>query len=310
MDYQNLVVKSFQIAWKHKWLWIFGFFAGAGISAPNFGGGGSLNWSEQPPERVSAQVSELGHQYWPLLLGLALILFFVLILFTIAGIFAHAALIRGAAAINEDRETSFSLSLKEGSHYFGRLLGLGLLLFVVVVMPILGFFGTTIWAFLNGYNILGVLFGLMSALFVLALLPLGVLLALLFHFSTRAIVLLDHRILESLGSAWALVRANFGTSLILWLVSLLLTMGFAASAFFIMLILGVPLVIFGILSFANGYTLATIGIFAFLVIAALAVLAIFTSGFRALVSTYWTLAFLRLTAGAKAKETPEVSAKT
>ncbi len=294
MNYQEIVVKSLKIAWGNKWLWVFGLFASGGFSVP--GPGGSFNWRERPPANLQERANELLVQYWGLLIVLLALIFLAIVVFTVLSVVANGALIRAAADIDDERETSFSLSLKAGAHYFFRLFGLSLLLMLVVGLPVLIIFGTTLWAFIAGQTALAVLLGILSLLTVLVLLPLSILLSVLVLFGSRAIVLEDRRIFDAIKSAWRLIMGNLGTAFLVWLISILLSVAFGILAFVALLLLAIPLVVAGVIVFMGELTLGGVGVFAFLALSVLAVLLFFISGFRAFQSTYWTLAFKRLTA--------------
>ena len=302
MDYQEIVVKSLKIAWGNKWLWVFGLFAGGGFSAPN--PGTSFNWGEEPPAELQARLTDWLHQYWGLMIGLLVLVFLVIVFFAVLSVIANGALIRAAADIEDEREASFSLGLKAGTHYFFRLFGLSLLLVVAVGLPLMFIFGMTIWAFIAGQTALAVLFGILSLLAGLALIPLSILLSVLFLFSSRAIVLEDRRIFDAVRSAWRLTKENLGTAFLVWLISILLTIVYGAIAVVALLILAIPLIIAGIFVFIGEPTLAGVGVFAFLAFSVVAVLVIFTSGFRAFQSTYWTLAFKRLAVDSREGQGP------
>ncbi len=294
MDYQEVVVKSLKIAWGNKWLWIFGLFASGGFATPN--PGTSFNWRESAPTDLQGRVNDWVFQYWELMIGFLILVLFVIGVLTILSVIANGALIRAAADLEDERETSFSLSLKAGAHYFFRLFGLSLLLMLAVGLPLLVVFGVTLWAFITGQTALAVLFGILSLLAGLALLPLGILLSVLVLFGSRAIVLEDRRIFDAIRSAWLLITGNLGTAFLVWLISILLSVAFGIIAFVALLLLAIPLVVAGVIVFTGELTLGGVGVFAFLAFCVLAVLLFFISGFRAFQSTYWTLAFKRLTA--------------
>src|SRR5712691_8939393 len=43
MDYARLVRDAFYLTWRHRFLWVFGLFAGGGTCSPNFNGNQGFN---------------------------------------------------------------------------------------------------------------------------------------------------------------------------------------------------------------------------------------------------------------------------
>ena len=257
MRYGDMITFGFRQAWKHKSLWLMGFFA-AGVSA--------------------FDVSSVGHSETLLtirdffLANLLLLFLFVLLLMALVAslIFlrfvSEGGLIDAAARLKKNEEYRLGSSFYVGASRFWPLLGLGLLYFIVVVAYFMVLVATGVMAF-----VLNVMIGVLSLLLLLPLALAGLFVVeISYCLAQRMVVLNKGRVFDSIGDSFALMTANLGPSLSFFIIYLAImiaimigvamALGFLAMPFvavgifnlWLALALGIPIGLI-ILYLINGY---------------------------------------------------------
>ncbi len=143
IDFGSLISRSFQIAWQHKSLWVFGLFLG--------GGGGS--WNFDSDRLLSRYGHDLGLDRWDRFQGMenfleefavpvigALVLFlmvFILVMVT-CYLIAKPAMIDGVNNVTRGGQYRFGSSFSRGLDFFWRFLGITVLGFVSIMALIVG----------------------------------------------------------------------------------------------------------------------------------------------------------------------------
>ncbi|MFN8472089.1 MAG: hypothetical protein U0822_07865 [Anaerolineae bacterium] len=236
MDFGALLTRSFEITWRHRALWLYGFllalFGGAG-SGLNFrlpgglpGGGSSSTPSTTPIPNVP-EVGELGRAISSVPVGVWLtlgagILCFVLIWIVVSLVIQNVS--RGALiGMVGNVETTGRTSIREGWHFgwsrfgwrifaIGFLIGLAVFFLALILAGVFVAFGlgaAGAAASRSGFSA-----GLIPVfcLVLLIVLPLALavafLITTLYNLATRHTVLADQGVIDSLGAAWNLVRGN------------------------------------------------------------------------------------------------------
>jgi hypothetical protein len=221
MNYGYIVNRAFQIAWRHKSLWVFGLFAG---------GFGNFNL-DAFTHFLNPDSSEIGAvpNIAPEILG-ALVLLGVLfsIIFIVAYCIAAPALVDGVNRVERGGVYRFGSSFSAGVDNFFRFFGLGVLFFltmfgVVMIFVVLGI----IAAIMAGVSMSEASAGSAVALVILAVLvalPLFILLYLAimtpFTLAQRVIVVRNAGIADALSEGWLLFKRNFGKSFVIFLIHL------------------------------------------------------------------------------------------
>lgn len=115
MDFTRLTRRSFDLIWKQKSLWLFGFFAMAG-------GGAAAN--SQVTRQGSGGTSALPTWLWPALAIAAVLGVIALVMHVVS----EAALIDGARRADATEAVSVSTGLASGRRHFWRVVGIKALL--------------------------------------------------------------------------------------------------------------------------------------------------------------------------------------
>lgn len=325
MEYGRLVGDAWRMTWRHRFLWLLGLFAG-GASGYSFNsGGGNVNsliddavsgrrgpgGARPSPDALPAEIVRwFGDHLWVVILAVAALLALVLIFF-VASFFAQGGLTGATLELADGRDSSLRSALRTGRRLVWRYVGLWLVLVavgIVVLLAVAAYVGVAVLAVSAVQQpvwviVPAVLFGIVLALVVgLCLLIFGVVVT----FAKRAIAFLDIGPITALGEGWRMLRASPGTSLLVWLLDLVLNIASTVIITFValalLLLLAIPALIawFGLGS--NGgsalYPLLGYGAVAGLAwVVAIWVLSGVAASFH---WSYWTLAFLRLRADAVA----------
>lgn len=301
MDYKALVLKSFKLAWRYKWLWVFGLFAGGGGFSGGGNGGsfnfnnGSSHWNGNDSSvRIDAfmrHVRDWAGAHIALIVGVILAAMFLFLVMIVFSIIARGALIGAAASLDQDEETSFGQSFKMGLHNFWSVFGFGLLLFLIIFAPVM----------------LLIFIGVMAALTVpllliffvpllLVFIPLAIAVSFISSLGLRFIVIDGRGAAAALGEGWRLMWRRLGPVVLTWLISVGLAIGFGMAVVIVLLALLVPTGIAGYVAFRAGFSLLKLAVFVFIGLAIIAALLVVQGAFGAYHSVYWTLAFRQMRA--------------
>ncbi|MGV3624822.1 MAG: hypothetical protein ACO1OB_28640 [Archangium sp.] len=128
MNFTELAKKSFDIVWKQKSLWLFGFFAMAG------GGTAANNSVTRKSTGGSADLSALPTWLWPVLAVVAVVGVIALLMHVIS----EAALIDGVKRATNADQPSVKSGLASGRHNFWRVVGVKLGLGVASALVAIG----------------------------------------------------------------------------------------------------------------------------------------------------------------------------
>lgn len=246
MDFGEILTRSWQITWKHKILWLFGFLAALGSgsgnsgssNSNNSGGGSSFSFPNSGEFAQSFQRLWDRMDIWmPILILLMLVLALVIIVLSTYG---RIGLARGAWLADEGQDR---LALGElwgyGTRYFWRAIAMVLILVAIAIAILLP---TVFATAITGGLALVCLFPLLCVLGI-GLVLLGV----LFDLAIISIVNEDLGVMEGIQRAWNLCKTNvaqiIGMALILWLISVVIGFGLALP----MLLIALPIFV-GMLS--------------------------------------------------------------
>lgn len=296
LDYKELVVKSFRLVWRHKWLWVFGLFAGGGGGGGNFNfnPGSQNSWKPNGADpRMDAFVAHAGR--WVsahigliiLLAGLLFLFFFVLSVFSII---SQGALISAADSLDKDEETSFGRSFSVGLANFWSVIGFGLLLFLIILAPIF------VIGIMLAVSVAAA--GPFAALLFIPLIFLGIpavlVLGMMSVLGLRIIVIDGQGAASAVPQAWRLLWRRIGPVIITWLINMGLAIAFGLALVAVLLLLAVPVGIAAYLAFRHGFNLVKLAVFVFIGLVIFAVFLVAAAAFGAYQSTYWTLAYRQL----------------
>jgi hypothetical protein len=292
MDYGAVLKRAWEITWKYKGLWVLGILAACG-SGGNGGGGGSGG-------RASSSIQgDLGSggangltqffnnipQETLIIAAIVLVSLFLVIALValILGVIGQGGLIAGFNQADEGADVNLAEAFGMGTHFFWRILGLRLLLFVAAVILVIAFIVFAI-----------VTLGLGVFCLICIGVPLLILAGVYVTLTTVAIVVEDLGVFEAFRRAWEVIRGNLGAvvvmGVILVLGSAIVGLLFAAPFILILIPVITAMAVGTQSALGTGYILG--GVCLVLYIPVLIVL-------NGILTTYvmgaWTLTYKRLT---------------
>jgi hypothetical protein len=251
MDYGNLLSRAFNISWKHKILWVLGFFA---ASAGAFGGiqnqlsektehwFGKINpdlsdavveWFEFNPEVSIALVL--------MVIGIALLLalvFFVMSLICIAG------LIDGVVRIEGNRGYTLKGLFKSGASYFWRFLGLFFIFLAIAI--------TTVMLLVAPFILAIVAVGGIAAILLIFIIPIGIVAVFFFgniySLTQREIVVNQTPIFGAIGEGYKLLIRHLGPNIVIFIINTFLWIAIVIAGLLLVAIFIAPILILAALS--------------------------------------------------------------
>ena len=306
MNYGDLIREAFRITLHNRYLWFFGFFAG-GTGTTFIGNvpSGSSNFNFDNFQRsgagLTAQFGQ-GLSETVLIFGIVVVVLLIALFFIILAIISQGALADSVAAIDRGQGRRFGSAFTSGMGYFWRVLGycivfflIGLGLLMAIGIPVALLIGGTFAATqVTGVRVsVAVVVGILA---VLLLIVVFIPLYIIGQYALRDIVVRRERVLGSVGSGYSLFRHNIGTSLLLWLIQLGLSIGVGIAFILVVLIVGlvlfIPTIALAVAGSSTGAIIA--GVIAGLIL--LPLLLVTAGAIGTFFHAYWTLAYLRLTA--------------
>lgn len=287
MQYMDIIQRSLSYAWKHKFLWIFGFF----VAVADGSGGSHINLKDLKDFDFFGRPIPLGRHFDferidfdPLFIAsLVLALFFVWILFWFLSVLAEGSLINGISRKELNQPTGFSDCLSAGANKFFRLLGI---MFIATVLVIAIIFGIII--FLVPAYIVSVPLGIILTIFLIPLLLAIILVIVCVEgWAIRFGVLYDHKFSDCIGNAWNLFKNNVGKTLGVAFSSFITQMIFSIAIILFLILLAIPFVFIGM---QNLWLALIPGI-----LLALTIFLISACYLGVFSSSVWTVGFMRLT---------------
>jgi hypothetical protein len=320
IDLGYVLRRAWEITWRHKVLWLFGFLVSLGTVGARFGTSSS-RWEsvvrELPPEMQRGLADFLSSPYFTIvtvvlvLLGIALSVGLALL-----GALARATLVDQVRAAEDVGIVTLRSGWEAGRRYlwmvFGIRLLLGLPAVVVTVIGVLPVVGTAL--LIAEQDRLSVLvpgvFAMEFALFA-CLVPaicLAVLLSaplsLLRRLAVRACVLEERGVRESIGCAWSMLREHLGPLALVWLILLCVGIVVIIAVFLPLVLVTMALMAISLLA-AFFSPLVFVGLMLMIGLSAWLLGAAVNSVVETFSSAVWTLTYRELTGlGLTGEENP------
>ncbi len=239
-NFGEVLTRAWQIVWKHKVLWIFGFLASCSRGGSNFnyqgnsggggGNGGFGNAPDIPPqiERFAEWVANNLTAFIVIIISLTCV---IAIISIFLGTIGRIGLIRGTAQAEGGAESLiFGQLFSESNPYFWRVFGLSFLaglpsfvlimgLVVIFVVFILGMSQGSDASAIGFVGMLPILLGC-----ICLLIPVNWVISMIVHQSERAIVLEDISVLPSLSRGWEIFRSNLGPIVVMAIILAVITL--------------------------------------------------------------------------------------
>jgi hypothetical protein len=238
-DIIEVFTRAAKIIWKHKVLWIFGILAscGKGSGSNSNSSRNSNQFTEnQSTREMFGQLSAFAEKIiswftqnpwiFYVLIAVFLVLWLLQIFITTVG---QIGLVRGAYQAEMGVEKiKFGALFSESIRYFWRTIGMGLLVFLPVIVIFVGIFVAMIFVFeaapnpaSSGFGIFALVIGLCCCF-----LPFMVALGLFYSQALRALVLEDLGVFASLARGWDVFVKNIGgllaVAVILFIINLII----------------------------------------------------------------------------------------
>ena len=274
LDYWDLVSNSMRLAWKHKFLWFFGFFASSS-------GGNVGQWTEEGGEWVrDLLVQHLGI--------LVLVIVGVVVLwfaFLVMNIISTGGLIRSISDGARDRPVSFGDTWRAGLSTFWRLLGLTVLAILTFLVVTAVCLFPIIMSLLGGAPGIAIAVLIGAVLFV-PYVAFLFLLAFTVTYAEREIVLFGADVFDALREGWELTKRFLWKSMAVWLVMLLSGLVFGLGFVIALAFIAIPFVLIGIGNLVVGLALGIPIALAFMVVA--------TGAYATFSYSVWTITYEKL----------------
>jgi hypothetical protein len=306
MDYGELLKSAWVITWRHKYLWLLGLFALGGGGGP-FSCSSNVNSGSWQLNSGTLDVADFFSRHWVAIATLALVALLLGIVWAIMSLITEAGLIAGVDDRLQNRpEATLGAAWRAGLHSFWRLLGLVLFVGIVVVVVVgvlLAMIITPLVIAGSGdgqASVGGIVAVVLFALFLFLLsLPVLIVLQIVMNWAFRSLVLEHTGVFASLKAGWRLFRRNVGKSLVVWVLSIGLMIGLGLALALPVVVVGIPI---GLLIASSGHSPGPAAISALLLVGlvALVVGGIIKAATTTYFSSYWTIAWRRVTTPAAA----------
>jgi hypothetical protein len=316
MDFGEVLSRAWEITWRWKILWIFGFLASLG---QGWGGGGSSysfdsqdfnveGWGQGPPEAFWAAMGGV-------VLALICVLFVLAIVVWIVSIISRGALIAGVMQVEDEERTSFCRAWDVGFRRFWTLFGLSVLAGLPILILVLAgmvLFGLGIAGGIGlmdvqeaaGIGTIVTVSLLFGCFLCCGLVVLGIVLEQIRVYGERAAILEGLGWIDAFKRGWQVIRDNLGPTIVLWVIFLGLGLVIAAISIGLTLVLVAPFLVLVGVTEGEAWSFVPILCGGFL---GLILFALVRSVVTAFTSASWTLAFRELTAGRETAEVAEVA---
>jgi hypothetical protein len=305
VDYGKVLGRAWEITWRWKVLWIFGFLASLGQGG---GGGGSSSYQFSGDEvNLDKWTQGSPGQFWTAFSGVILavicLLFILFIILWVVSVISRGALIGGVLQVEDEGSTSFRQAWAVGVRKFWTLFGLGVLATIPLILLVLAGIAFMFLGIAGGIGLLDsqeaagistiVTFALVcGCLSCCVLVPLLVVLEQIRVYGERGAILEDLGWIEAFKRGWQVFKDNLGPTIILWIIFFGIGIVIFIISLVLMIVMFAPLLIFlGISDFGTASIVSMIctGL------VAIVLFAIIRSVVTAFTSATWTLAFRELT---------------
>lgn len=237
MDYGKILSRAWQITWRWKMLWIFGFLASLGNGGGGSGGGGSsMDGSRGPGSFPDFDIpAEIG----AMILALICLALIIALVFWVLGIISRGALIAGVHQVEDEGKTTFGSAWRVGLSRFWTIFGVGFLAAIPIIITVVALIALGIAVIAGaGFNfdfdaperVLPFILPALACLLplVCVFLLLAVVLGQIQIYAERAAILEGKGWIEAFKRGWQVLKTNLGPTIVFWLIFLVIGGIFAA----------------------------------------------------------------------------------
>jgi hypothetical protein len=312
MDYGDILKRAWNVTWRYKILWLFGFFAGgAGYSGSSSSSSRGTSTTSNP--FTGTQWTAFQHTIAPFV-GLIVVAVIVALLiglaFIIVAVAARGGLIHLVNEAEEGRSVragdGWRVGFKKWWKVFGvgflaglPVLVLGAIISVFVVIAVVAVVRSGVSPQGNPGQFIAAIGGGVCFLLVFAVIAivLAVILGIAAELGTRYVVLQDRRVVESLKQGWSDLWSRRGAALMFW-VTFVVGLVYGIALAVVAGVFALPAMALGA-SGNIGPAAALGGLVALLLIVP-------SAAYGSFISATWTIFFRRMTGMEKATEVAAV----
>lgn len=304
-DFFEVIKRAWQITWKYKFLWVFGYLIALAAGGSNYSNSLNSYYSSSDTTGAANGVAGFAEAYLAAIIIVVAVLMISGLVFWILSILSTGGLVGAAAKIERGEATSLKDGFKIGAKNFWRVFGLnlivGLIIFLMIMAVIVPLIVIIVVISQAGDQGGGMLAGMIClilvgivAIFVIAIA--ATVLSLISIYATRYIVLESGRVFASFKNGWRLIRRKLGPTFLMFLLVMLIS-SLAGLAFAVPgLIIGVPVLVTMFAGIAaNNFFVVFLSFIGFLFLAV--VMSFFNGVLETYRSTVWTLTFMRISGG-------------
>src|SRR2546428_5154381 len=311
MQYEALVREAWRLTWRFRSLWLLGLFTGgaAGASCSWTNSHASPRTTTVTPATASPEAEGIARALASRVaanIGLIVVVGLLVILLVLAGIvvsfIAQGGLTRAGADAARGGAPTLGQAWGTGLHLFWRYVGLWLLVAVAaigiaIVVAIVIAIVVLIAGAGNGSPGRALIALVVGVPLAIAGLVLAIVAASTVTFAQRAIAIEELGPLGALRAGWLLFRAHAATSVVLWILNIVLAIAAGIAIAITVVIVAIPLVLVGVILWLalglNAVVVAWGVLGGIMLLAAVVVVGAIAGTFF---WHYWTLTYLRLSA--------------
>lgn len=289
MEYGKILRQAFETTIKHKALWFLGMLIFSGSKIPSFGSDtGKLFNDSSTDYPYPAEFTQAIEWFFDYIIIIGAVVLLLTIVLIILHTIATGGMFLGVNQARLGKKPKFGALFKEGSHYFWQVLGLNLILGLVVAVAVVVI---SIPLLLLAVTIVGLIIAIPGFIVLFAAL---MLVGVFQIYALQYLVLRRQSIMNSFQSAWKMLRAGIGHSIVMLLLLGLISLGIFIG---VVIVIGLAVAVFVGMLFLAAYDVGGAFIWPVAIIGGLVLMvgALFVKGIMTTFSyNVWHLTFIEL----------------
>lgn len=316
IDISKLITDSWRLVWRHKFLWFFGLFAGGSASfggwSGNFstGGDSQQNNNSGRTDRTAQEFSNWINAHLTLIFIMVAAVIAIILLLWLWSIICRGAVIGSVRDTRQGGSISFGSAFARGRESFGRLflfdlflffLSLCLIiiiaasvLFLIFLAMVAGKVGWALLSLLGLWSLTFLIFGLAYLACCTFWFVPWVFLGIIVNFAARSVILEGNRPIAAFRRIWRIVMDNLSQTLLVFLVSLGLSIGASIAITIGVGLTAIPAGIAWFFAYSADWNLASIVIASSLTLIPLVAIILAAAVMNTYFTTFWTITYDKL----------------
>lgn len=299
MDFNDVLRSAWAITWRHRFLWVLGFFAGTPASSCGNVGNGFRGWSTGDRDRngdggMRGLLDDAGtwvQNHATLVITVIAVVVVIGLVMSLISLIAQGGLCRATADVARGRPSSLGAAWRTGLGLFWRYFRLNLIQAAVSLPLVLlgAAAGILVVTGTGGIAVVAIL-GIAGIILFVAFIPVTI----AFAYAQRSLVLSGGGARASFGVGVRLLTANLGSSVVAWAVLLGVTLAAGVALIAAAIAAALVLLIVGLIGYAVAGQVAIVLLLVMGGAAFLAGSLLFSAVVSTFNASYWTLVYLRL----------------